>query len=286
MYCSNLLRLLSAAWKISWSGLLRLVVGTDWLERSQNLGGVEKLRNCLRDHVFFSAKDITDCISQVWLPDGVLILPSDSIVGVFEIYVLDVYDVLHKIRDDDVVVDVGAHAGIFTLKAARSAKNGHVVAIEPNERNFKMLVKNIELNNIKNVTPLNIALSDSDDWRKLYVSRSSGRHTLTPKKSMEKRPDKYVWVRTRTLDSIISELGIGKIDLIKVDVEGGEFEVLTGSVNVLSGKDGLRVSVASYHYPDEAREMIKFLLSRGFEVSWNYYFDGLSPYVYGVKPKF
>ena len=81
---------------------------------------------------------------------------------------------------------------MFTLKVARKSKKGKVIAIEPHTQNYMLLFKNITINKLKNVIPMNLALSESEGVAKLYISRVSPGHTIKEKKNrtVEKRISK------------------------------------------------------------------------------------------------
>ncbi|MEM4435677.1 MAG: FkbM family methyltransferase [Thermosphaera sp.] len=92
------------------------------------------------------------------------------------------YNKFHSIQKDDVVIDVGAHAGVFILKVTRKAKR-RVVAIEPHPPNYMLLLKNIIINKLENVIPMNLALSDREGVVRLHVSRASVGHTIKERTS-------------------------------------------------------------------------------------------------------
>jgi predicted methyltransferase len=65
------------------------------------------------------------------------------------------------IREGMTVFDLGAHVGYYTLLAAEQVGvTGHVFAFEPDPENYAVLIKNVELNGYKNVTFINMAISD------------------------------------------------------------------------------------------------------------------------------
>lgn len=88
-------------------------------------------------------------------------------------------------------------------------------------------------------------------------------------------------VYVRTLDSLLQELEIRSINFMKIDVEGAELEVLRGASRTLSESGDVCVVVASYHYPGEERDVVRFLSSRGFRCK-TYIVRG-EVYVCGVK---
>ncbi|MFN3805275.1 MAG: FkbM family methyltransferase [Pyrobaculum sp.] len=135
-----------------------------------------------------------------------------------------------------VFLDVGAHIGGHTLRVAKQAKL--VIAIEPTRETYRFLVENIRLNNLQNVIPLNIAAWNRNETIKLYYGDSSEANTLKADLGLG-----YEVVEARVLDEVLRELGIDKVDLIKVDVEGAEYEVLEGLRETLKNSKTVIVEV-------------------------------------------
>ena len=75
-----------------------------------------------------------------------------------------------QIKDSDLILDIGAHIGVFSIFASRQVKNGKIYAFEPAPENFEMLRENIELNKAKNIIPFNKAVSDKNGKREIYFS--------------------------------------------------------------------------------------------------------------------
>lgn len=194
-----------------------------------------------------------------------------------EIYEEEVYEKIRKIQKEDVIIDIGSHIGLFTFKASKKASL--VVSIEPYPSSYKLLTRNIELNNLKNVIPLNLAVSNFDGKGELYLSSSCVGNSLVS--SVHWVTDKTLEVEVRTLDTIIKELELKKIDFIKIDAEGAELEILKGAENTLKITSSL--SIASYHYPKEAEKLREFLQDR-FDVEIKN--DGGSLYVYARRKRY
>src|SRR5919112_697369 len=142
-------------------------------------------------------------------------------------------------KQGDIVVDIGAHMGRYTIIASkRVGTNGKVVAIEAHPGNFEMLNRNIKLNQLANVIPLNYAVYSKETKIKLYVpDEESGYtiyHTLISDRATNE--EKFVEVNANTLDYLLQSKGIKQeeVNWIKIDVEGAEFEVLKGAANILS----------------------------------------------------
>ncbi|MCX8205329.1 MAG: FkbM family methyltransferase [Candidatus Nezhaarchaeota archaeon] len=167
------------------------------------------------------------------------------------------------------VVDVGAHVGAYTiLSAKRVGEVGKVIAIEAHPDNYKVLLKNLMLNGLRNVIPVNIAVSDCEGYLRLYSGkdaeiRPSGWHSTIPNHVYVCR-DSYLVVPCTKLDSLLTKIGVEDIDWIKMDVEGAELSVLKGAKNTLITSRQLRI-VLEVH--TNYREVISFLKNLGFNIS-------------------
>src|SRR5215208_1166317 len=144
-------------------------------------------------------------------------------------------------KEGDIVVDIGAHIGPYTLIAAsRVGPKGKVIAIEADHDNFDLLNLNISLNKLTNVIAVNYAVYSKEETIKLYLP--SGKEHSSYTKYNTVMPDRalgetnFIEVNANTLDSILQENGITheQVNWIKIDVEGAEFEVLKGARDVLS----------------------------------------------------
>lgn len=151
-----------------------------------------------------------------------------------------VYDTFHHPSPSSVVIDVGAHIGLFTLKVAKVlGKEGIVVAIEPYPENFKLLKSNIALFQRRNkgsspvLLPQNIALGSKVCFATLFLHKGfPGHSSITMKKE-----GPSITVPMTTLDNLIMNLGIKRVDFVKIDVEGSELEVLKGARKTLEAND-------------------------------------------------
>lgn len=130
-----------------------------------------------------------------------------------------------------VFVDVGANIGKYSILVGKELiSKGKVIAFEPMPGNFEILRKNIRLNNLKNIIPLQIALGNKEKETEFYIDAEGiggGGHSLI------KKTENKILVKVMKLDNILSDLKIKKIDLIKIDVEGAEADVLLGAIKTL-----------------------------------------------------
>jgi FkbM family methyltransferase len=131
-----------------------------------------------------------------------------------------------------VFVDVGACFGVYTLAASSIVgPQGKVIAFEPAAEAFSALQRSIQLNHSNNITAFHIALADRDAILKLYHHPDTSRNSLGRRAQSTQDFEK---VRTRTLDEVLHEMGLGHVDVIKIDVEGAEELVLRGARNLLT----------------------------------------------------
>ena len=143
-------------------------------------------------------------------------------------------------KSGDTVVDVGAHIGFYTLKAARDVGlEGTVIAIEPDPQSFLLLKENISINNFHNVIAVNAALSDITGRRLFYTCAEPIFSGFQPSSQTRIKDAKVV--ETLTLDQLLQNLGIDQIDWIKVDAEGEELRILKGGKRVLQKVTNMRI---------------------------------------------
>jgi FkbM family methyltransferase len=136
-----------------------------------------------------------------------------------------------------VFVDAGANEGLFTLLASRRVgKSGQVWSIEPSAREFGRLQGNVELNHLDNVRMVRKALAEFDGETELLVAQSehAGQNTLGLFLYAEIQTAGKERVAVQTLDSLIEEHSLDRVDIVKLDVEGAEGRVLNGAHKLLS----------------------------------------------------
>ncbi|NMB81340.1 MAG: FkbM family methyltransferase [Ignavibacteria bacterium] len=139
-----------------------------------------------------------------------------------EVLIDDCYRVNSLIQPTSIVVDIGGHIGIFSLLAARIACWGHIYTFEPETNNYNLLVENIKINHFSNITPFNKGVIGSNKTRsRLYLSNcNTGAHSIV---NIE---EKYIEIETISLKRFMDSVYSGIIDVLKIDCEGGEYELL------------------------------------------------------------
>jgi len=161
-----------------------------------------------------------------------------------------------------VIIDVGAHIGIFSMLASSKFKNSRIYSIEPSSDNFRILTKQKNLNKA-NAELFNIALTDKDGEMKLYQGEHSARGSLTRKEGKG-----FEIVKTKTLRRFFSENKIEKCDLMKMDIEGGEYSVLYSTPNEIFDKID-RIFIEIHKIDGEKRgDLIRFIQEKGFKTKY------------------
>ena len=125
-------------------------------------------------------------------------------------------------------VDIGANIGKFSVIMGLKYPKSKIVAIEAEPTNFKILKRNIHLNNLKNVCAVQSACYDEKTTIRLFKDPlGTGSH------SIHKKQKEFIEIKADTLDNILREHKIGKVDLLKIDVEGAEANVIKGALKTI-----------------------------------------------------
>lgn len=208
-------------------------------------------------------------ISLAILPNGMkLLCPYEDMFIISEIFIDQIYNRMCKLANNHIVIDVGAHVGVFTLKASKEVgEKGLVVPIEPNPSTFNLLKANLDLNQTQNIVPIQLALSNVTGNAKLFQSEHPREDSLVNVKS------KNVLVNLDRMDNVISKMSLKRVDFIKIDVEGAELQVLEGAEKTIA-KYKPCLAIAAYHKSDNLEAISNFLLNRDFQVFIS------KPYIY------
>jgi FkbM family methyltransferase len=151
--------------------------------------------------------------------------------------------IMQLIRPGDIVFDIGANLGYYTLLTAGAVgPAGQVHSFEPNPNLATVLIEAVKLNSYHDRVFINqIALSDRTQERaEFYISQlpqESGLSSLSPHPQWIQQgvfsPSNTILVDTITLDEYFVERHIERCDLVKIDVEGTEYHVIGGMRKVL-----------------------------------------------------
>jgi FkbM family methyltransferase len=143
-----------------------------------------------------------------------------------------------NIKSGDVVVDIGAHIGYYTLIAAAIVgKKGRVYAFEPNHKNFQILKKNVEENNYKNIVLINKAVSNRNKKGFLFLnSENTGDHRVFDSKDSRK----VETIQTITLDKYFDNKE-KEIHMLKMDIQGSEANAFQGGIKIIKKSKNIKI---------------------------------------------
>jgi FkbM family methyltransferase len=176
---------------------------------------------------FFARKPRTPVVADV--RGAVMELdPGENVDGSL-LFCPQLYDcrelaaLLEELVPGDVFVDVGSHIGLYALQAARRvAPAGRVVAIEADPSTEARLAGNVRRNPGLSIATVCVAVSDASGTARLRLNTSGNRGG----NSLLSGGDDAIEVPCRTLAAILAECGVGRVDGMKLDVEGMEYRVL------------------------------------------------------------
>lgn len=195
---------------------------------------------------------------------------------------------LRNVKPGDVFIDVGAHFGFYTLLASRLiGEKGSIHSFEPTPRTFSLLKRNTQ-------EKKNIFINQSAVFRKSgeseFIDFGPGSAAFNSLKKdipyvREATRMEKIAVRTITLDEYVSRQAIAPT-FIKIDVEGGELDVLNGAKKILSQKPVLSVEIWNESELDGTAQTIRDFLSRYGYIPYRCLRGELAPFEPEMKRSF
>lgn len=181
----------------------------------------EKVKN-YRDYFSLQSRKVDGPLVLEFMDGFRLKCDSADLIAALETCILGDYEPNpgFLIHPGQTVLDVGANIGDFAIYAA--SKGARVFAFEPEPRNIKRMGENIKLNNLEHrIKILPYALSSQSGEVVLNVSSvSPGGHTVG-------EGDKTIKVPAISLVDFLKQENIRQVDILKIDIEGGEYEVIS-----------------------------------------------------------
>jgi FkbM family methyltransferase len=183
---------------------------------------------------------------------------AGDLFGFYEIMLRrDYFASGQKLEAGNTVVDVGANIGCFTVLASKLVgPRGRVIAIEPEQSTYRQLLRNIALNKLSNVIPLNLAIGGSvgvitlhSDSNRLFSSIFSSVNGRAVEGTDQN-------IKMITLESLMNEHHIIRCDYLKLDCEGAEHEIIAGMSQTTA--DGIRqITMEVHKVPGSDPQLLK-----------------------------
>jgi FkbM family methyltransferase len=143
---------------------------------------------------------------------------------------------MQRARSSRTIFDVGANIGIYSLLAATANPQAHVHAFEPTPEIIYAFRQNIQLNNLTNITVNATGIGKEDGCAVLRQCRGLDETNEGMNFIVEIAQEKFasdLRVPVVSLDNYCERQGIDQIDLLKMDIEGGEYDALNGATRLL-----------------------------------------------------
>jgi FkbM family methyltransferase len=170
------------------------------------------------------------------------------------------------IEPGDVAIDIGANWGLHTLYLSRLVgPDGLVIALEPFAPAFAELEWHIRANNCRNVKSIQNAISDAGGKALFAAGESASTGSLVVCDPSSSRQKDKITVTVRQLDSVVEEFGFKKLKLVKIDVEGAESRVLSGSKRTMELHRPY--FVIDLHTPEQDVAVAHLLTAVGYRLS-------------------
>lgn len=127
------------------------------------------------------------------------------------------------------IVDIGAHYGYFSIFAKHNSGEGSkIISIEPNKGNFKQFKKNISDCKIDNISCYNYAIGEKSGVSKLYHGQNPN-HSIVDSYLLANKKGDFEEVEVKTLEELVLEIDLKRIDFMKMDCEGAEYSIFNST---------------------------------------------------------
>ena len=175
-----------------------------------------------------------------------------------------------QLEEGMICLDVGANLGYFAfLESLKVGKTGKVIGVEPAPSTFELFKKNIKLQKYQNISSYNFAFTNKESIVDFFVSNSSNWSRIIEEKDND-HGDKgnIIKIKCRTIDNFIDEIKLNKLNLIKLDLEGYEYEIFEGAQKTLSKlKPMLQIEVhRDFMGIEKSLKFLKNLKDLGYDI--------------------
>lgn len=230
---------------------------------------LERIKHTLRDVPRFTKGDI---VALNW---NIQYVDAPAFISSFETLVVKGLNDFYSSNPKPFILDCGANIGISILRYKQLFPNAEIVAFEPDKSIHTVLSQNLKQNNIQNVTVVEAAVWTEDGEHTFFAEGADGSR-LTQNESSDM--SKQYTVKTIDFSDYVKDQ---KVDFIKLDIEGAEFDVMDRIAPFLHNVEKMLIEI--HHNVKNAKQTAKILdilEQAGFSVSINL----LGPIIVLQKP--
>jgi FkbM family methyltransferase len=179
-------------------------------------------------------------------------------------------DFLAQLKEDDVLYDIGASVGAWSIPAAMKLPKGTVISFEPDPENQDRLENNFRLNRLENFRILPVAVGDKPGEMELFTA---GAYAASPSLRPVNNISTSIKVKIETIDALLTEGKIPRPTVVKIDIEGAEMMAIKGMANLLASAHKPRVLELELHpkflpsFGTNLTEIFQFLMDKGYLLS-------------------
>jgi FkbM family methyltransferase len=171
-------------------------------------------------------------------------------------------------KDVNLIIDIGANEGFYSIKIKGYNPKCRVIAVEPNPYVFDILKRNIKSNNISNIILVNKAIGLKNGKISFEIVEEvsaigAGNLRIVNRPWLKDEFVKIINVDSITFEKLCQEYNINKIDILKIDVEGMETDIIRNSKNILKRVNRI---VLERHSKKLRDEIITFLTDNNFRL--------------------
>ena len=188
---------------------------------------------------------------------------STDLMALTNVWMINEYNIDdYGITESDIVIDIGAHIGLFSLRVSKLCTKGKIFSYEPIKDNFECLVSNLKLNKLEHILPFNLAVSSDSSKLNIFLNDDESGHSIFSEKN------KKISVNSISLKEIFDQNDIKICKLLKLDCEGSEYSIIDAlPLEYLRRIDNI---VIEYHLADSKPEYSKKLINKiknaGFQI--------------------
>lgn len=176
-----------------------------------------------------------------------------------------------QVQENDIIIDIGAHIGTFSLPISYLFKT-LVYAFEPNVSNYQYLNDNIQTNSLQDRIHLyNVAVSKGNDLAEFTEGDASTRGFLTQNKLLKTKFGGNTYqVKTMSLNDFTDNEKITKIDILKIDCEGAEYDIIYNlKDNIFSMTKLIFIEIHRLIENQDPERLIEYIKGKGFNGKYN-----------------